>query len=379
MKPKVGTEAHRHWLISKLKEYLDADGKPTRDAFKESTPGIASRDFAAHGGWRGILHAAQADSGLLPTLPEGHYVRGVSTYLGDDGAPKGQWVKTDTAKESRENLWRRIAAELPDLIQSRAAPVKAPIVTTDDLLDVYPIGDSHFGLLDRDSGYNLADAERLLVEGFGELLARGPGGSKCLIVQLGDFFHSDDSTNRTRRSGNPLDVDGSYLEGRRAGVRAMGAIIRAALDRHSEVIVDNVKGNHDDDSAVWLSLALGLWFENEPRVKIIADDRIRRYHRHGGCLIGTTHGHTARAGDLGGIMAAEVPGDWGETKHRSWLCGHVHHSSKKELRGVTVETFRTLAGRSDYDKANGYMSARELTRITLHRERGEIARAAYRV
>ncbi len=73
-------------------------------------------------------------------------------------------------------------------------------------------------------------------------------------------------------------------------------------------------------------------------------------------------------------MACDRAEDWGQTKHRHWLCGHVHHSSVTEFPGVTVETFRTLAAADAYAAGHGYRAGRDMRAIVFHREHGEVER-----
>jgi hypothetical protein len=74
------------------------------------------------------------------------------------------------------------------------------------------------------------------------------------------------------------------------------------------------------------------------------------------------------------IMAADEPEKWGETKHRYWYVGHVHHQDVKEYRGGVVEYFRTLAARDAWHAGQGYRAGRDMRLIVHHREFGEIER-----
>ena len=73
-------------------------------------------------------------------------------------------------------------------------------------------------------------------------------------------------------------------------------------------------------------------------------------------------------------MAADRAKDWGETRHRFWYMGHVHHASMKEYPGVIVESFGTLASNDAYATAGGWRSRQSMCAPVLHREHGECAR-----
>ena len=140
------------------------------------------------------------------------------------------------------------------------------------------------------------------------------------------------------------------------------------------VTVDNRIGNHDSHTSLMLSLALGAYYRNEPRVSVPPTVRHRAYYERGSVLIGTTHGDRAKPDDLAAIMAAEQPAAWGRTKHRYWLTGHIHHQTRKEHRGCVVESFRTLAAADSWHSAQGYISGRDMHRIVYDVRHGEVSR-----
>ena len=195
-----------------------------------------------------------------------------------------------------------------------------------------------------------------------------------MIVNLGDFFHSDNMDNRTRRGGNSLDVDGRFAKVMRVGLRAMRTCVDAALKKHGNVIVYNCIGNHDDHTSLMLSLALAALYENEPRVEICTSPAKFYYHEFGKCLIGMTHGDTSKMPQLSEIMAADKPEEWGRTKHRYWYTGHLHKEQKMEMPGCTAERFRTLAPKDAWHQMMGYRSGRDMKCLVLHKEFGEVER-----
>ena len=73
-------------------------------------------------------------------------------------------------------------------------------------------------------------------------------------------------------------------------------------------------------------------------------------------------------------MATDRASDWGETRFRYWLTGHVHHMSGKEYPGCIVETFRTLAPRDAHAHAAGYRSDRDMQMLVHHKKHGRINR-----
>ena len=247
-----------------------------------------------------------------------------------------------------------------------------------DLLTVIPLGDPHFGLLTWHSevgeDFDLKIAEKLTFDAVDRLCALTPSSETAMLLNLGDFYHADNSNNRTPQNGNSLDVDGRFQLIAQVGLRAMARCIRRLLEKHSKVVVRNNRGNHDPHQAYMLSLALDALFANEPRVHVEMTPSSFYYYRFGKTLIGSTHGDGAKLPELPLIMASDAPADWAASTWRVWHCGHFHHDQLKDHPGCTVETHRTLAPNDAWHRHQGYRSGRDVKAIIYHREHGEVSR-----
>lgn len=311
-------------------------------------------------------------------MPPGHLVKGVSTYVGPDGKVKGQWIKTDAGREDREETLRRLLAELPAEVPARRKAVPAPPPGHDpDMLAIYPMGDPHIGMLawapESGEDFDLRICEDLMAGAISDLVLRGPRTARALLVNLGDLLHSDNA-QQTTTHGTRLDSDGRHAKVLDAGMRLITHTIDRLLEHHERVTVDSQIGNHDEYTAIMLAIGLRAYYRNEPRAEILVNPATRHYHEFGRNLIGTVHGDKTKADALPEIMAAEAAEAWGRTAHRVWLCGHVHHQSVKDYRGCRVETFRTLAARDAWHAGQGYVAPRDMQRLVLHREHGEVSR-----
>jgi hypothetical protein len=305
-------------------------------------------------------------------LPEGHIEAGRSTLISSDGTVLQQWVKTKVATPEAVT-WERLVKDFDGLIPA-ADPVPSPEGDrTDQILAVYPIGDPHLGLRNS-NGYDLESGARLLMAAVSDLVMRGPEAKDCLLINLGDYFHSDDPSNKTRRSGNPLDVDGDWFEILKVGRDVFIHMITVALLKHETVNVRILIGNHDDLSSLFLTLLVDAHFRHEPRVIVDTQGGAFQWFEWGQNLIGMTHGQACKTERLAGKMATAQREAWGRTIHRYWYVGHVHHTRKVERDGVVIESFRTLAEPDAWHEAGGYLSGRDLTRIVLHRFHGEVSR-----
>ena len=73
-------------------------------------------------------------------------------------------------------------------------------------------------------------------------------------------------------------------------------------------------------------------------------------------------------------MAQDRAEDWGETTHRAWWTGHIHHETAKDFIGVKVESFRILAPEDAWASGQGYRSISDQKAIILHSDHGEVSR-----
>lgn len=302
--------------------------------------------------------------------------RGTST-LYRDGKEVLKWVKQSRNDDRKvaEEIVKNLAESLPR-VKSTEPRSKT---FRQDAIAVYPMGDPHFGMFawgeESEADFDLKIAEASLCSAVDRLVDTVPACEEALIINLGDFFHADNSASRTQ-SGHILDTDTRWAKVLRVGIKAIRQCIESALSKHKHVSVINAIGNHDEHTAMFLSVALSNIYESEPRVTIIDNPTMKHYYRFGNNLFGVHHGHTIRMKDLPMQMAADRPKDWGETKHRFIFTGHIHHDSKIEesWSGVVVESFRTLAPKDSYHAGRGYKSARDMKSILFHKEFGEIER-----
>src|SRR3546814_14817310 len=83
--------------------------------------------------------------------------------------------------------------------------------------------------------FDLATAERLTFAAVDRISARTPSSHTALLLNLGDYFHADNGTNRTPRSGANLDVDGRFRQIAETGVRALIRCIERLLEKHQKI------------------------------------------------------------------------------------------------------------------------------------------------
>lgn len=311
-------------------------------------------------------------------VPVGYHVRGTSTMRNAKGEAILTWEKTARDQDAKIALMvERITTALDSI--DPLPPSRAPdIAWPEHLLSVYPIGDVHLGMyahaLETGQDFDVKIAGAMLREGIDQVISLSPPSETAIICPLGDFFHADNAENRTSRSGHALDVDTRWGNVFGIGIDLMIWAIRRALEKHRRVIVRIEIGNHDDLTSQALAHCLAHAFADDDRVEVSTSPCKFWYHRHGQCLIGTTHTDTVKADRLSGVMATDCREDWGATTHRKWYAGHRHKLEVIELPGCVVQTYRSPSPRDAYAHAAGYRSGRDLCVEVWHNERGLITR-----
>lgn len=317
------------------------------------------------------------DSGEPFEVPEGHVVRGESALLDAEGRVVQRWVKTAVQGASQglsEALLERFQA-----YQGAAPLIPAPETTDAELLVVYPLADLHIGMLawGKENGgadWDIEIATTTILRTVTHLVAQSRPSKRAVVLGLGDLTHTNDQTNATPAHKHRLDVDGRFPKIYAAIAKLMTTIIDLVAQKHDEVIVVNVPGNHDPDCSITLTVALSLFYSNTPRIQVYDKPGLTWYHRFGKVLLGATHGHTIRPAEMAMAMATDCPQDWGATVHRHMMFGHLHHTNVKDIGPVKVEGFTTPAARDAHAHTHGYRSPRSMSAITFHEEHGEIGR-----
>jgi hypothetical protein len=370
----------RDWATPRQIEFLDAIEKHGSERKAASKLGLSRGTV---GNAIASLKRRAARSGYSPdhdmqhVVPDGFMVKGVSTYYGDDGKPRGQWVKSavdnDRQAAIMQEAFAAMAQELP-----RVDPVAAPADTKADLCNVYTLTDCHLGALawhkEGGADWDVKIAERMLVAAFEQMVNSAPAAKTGLIAQLGDFLHSDGMLPVTPTNGHILDQDGRFSKIVGAALRVLRRIVDFALERHEQVVVLMAEGNHDLASSIWLRAMFKALYEKEPRVKVIESELPYYVHQHGETLVAFHHGHMKRNDALPIFFAAQFPKVWGATTKRYAHTGHRHHVEEKEHSGMTVIQHPTIAARDAYAARGGWLSERAAVAITYHSRFGQVAR-----
>jgi hypothetical protein len=356
------------WL--RTKEALDRNGGNQSKAAAEL--GISRTTLQSR------IYSARARK-IAPDGPplDGFRVKGTSVLYDKDGEVTASWIKTDATLPSLEEIGVQVRAALdgyepPAPLGSFTAPTDSELVT------VYPLADWHIGLLSwkKETGHNydLKIGQATIKGAMSRLIAGSPNAQQGVVLGLGDLMHADNYRNQTARSGNILDVDGRYPRTLQVATQLIIYTVDLALQKHSSVLLRILPGNHDDQSAIAVTLALSLFYQNNPRVTVDDDAGRFWWWSWGKCFLGATHGDQAKMRDLPLIMATRNPEAWGKSKYRHVYTGHIHKETSIDPGGVRVESFQTPVAPDSWTDGMGYSPTRSVSSITLHKSDGEIIR-----
>jgi hypothetical protein len=310
-------------------------------------------------------------------VPEGYVAKGVSTYYNAEGKPSGQWVKASLSHQALVDAMREAVDGFKDEILP-ASVIVAPQACEEHLCNLYTFTDYHLGMLawhkEGGSDWNISLAEKTIIAALSQMIDQSPKAHTAVINIQGDFLHTDGKTPVTPASKHVLDADSRFPKIRRSAIRVIRSLVAMSLQRHQEVHLIIAEGNHDEESAGWLSDLFSVHYEDEPRISV--SDAVLPFYvfEWGATMLGVHHGHKVKNESLPLLFAAQFPQEWGRTTRREIHCGHRHHRDEKEYNGAVVVQHPTLAARDAYAARGGWIADRAAWAITYHKRFGAVGR-----
>lgn len=330
------------------------------------------------------VKAKAANQGVSPEhdwvhqIPDGHLIKGVSTYYDKEGKPAGQWVKS-TADQQRQAEIQRAAIEamceeIPRL-QAIAAPIQA---LNANLCNCYVITDYHLSMLSHSeetgADWDLKIASKTLLAWFAQAVAQAPNAEVGVFAQLSDLLHADGLEPLTPASKHVLDVDTRFYKVVRTVIVLLRQIIDMLLSKHARLHLVMADANHDPVSQIWLREWLAVLYENEPRITVDRSPSPYNAYEFGKVALFFHHGHKRKVTNVSEVFAAQFREMFGRTKFAYAHTGHLHSMDVKENNLMIVEQHRTLAAPDAYAARGGWISGRDAQVITYHRNYGEVSR-----
>ena len=313
--------------------------------------------------------------------PDGYAIKGTSSLVDYRENPEGetilQWVKTDRDRERQLELMREAVAAMCDDIP-RLPAIKSPKMTNSNLLNLYVVTDYHFGMLswaeETGEDWDVSIAESLLIKWFEAAIASSPDSETGVLCNLGDFLHQDGMEALTPTGRNLLDADSRFAKIVRIIIRCLRTVIDMLLHKHKKLIIIMAEGNHDLASSVWLREMFAAMYEREGRVTVDTSPDPYYCIEHGQTSLFFHHGHKRKPASVDDVFVAKFREVFGRTKFSYAHMGHMHHVWQKETNLMIVEQHRTLAAKDAYASRGGWLSGREASCITYHKDYGQTGR-----
>ena len=285
---------------------------------------------------------------------------------------------------SPEEVLELFKEELWDLPVPKYPKITPPIASEGKkIMAEVCIPDLHLGLLswqeETGSKYDIKEARLVhstACEYFAQKLANRGDVSRIYMPVGHDFFNVNSSLNQTKH-GTPQDEDDRWQKTFLYGVNMM----IEAVDMFRQIApveLHIIPGNHDHERIFYAGEVLAAWYRECDDVIINNNPTMRKYIKHGKCLIGATHGSEEKASNLPLILAMETASmGWGDdAKYREMHLGHLHKSRIKayipldDHNGIRVRIMPTLCSRSAWATSKGYDSIREAKMLLWHKDHG---------
>lgn len=333
-------------------------------------------------------HAAskgnQPGRDLTHKTADGFNAKRISTAYTKNGEIALQWVIQEPEKISLMEKVKQISEGLMDDLTGFKQPVKAPPLIAEDYLAMYMIGDHHFGMLADgdtkldDANWDVKIATQVLINSIDRLTARSGHAHTGVLVNVGDFFHADSSKNETT-NGTRVDVDTRIGKTYKLAGRLFQLLIDKMLKTHQEVVVINVRGNHDGDMAVHLSSHLCLMYEKEKRVTVLENySKFIKYQWQNNLFV-LHHGDRIKHEQILQTVVKNLDQEWSQSKNRYCHLGHIHHNMKKEIGSMHFEHWGSLTAVDQWHSDSGYGAERSITVVTYHKLYGEDSRVKIKI
>jgi hypothetical protein len=161
--------------------------------------------------------------------------------------------------------------------------------------------------------------------------------------------------------------------------RLFQALIDKMLLTHKEVVVVNVRGNHDSDMACHLSSLLEILYDKEPRVNVLKNYSKLLTLQWNNNFFTFHHGDRIKHEQLLQQIVKHFDNEWSQSKNRYCHLGHIHHHMAKEIASCQFEHWGSLTSTDQWHSDSGYSAERSITAVTYHKQSGEDSRVKIKV
>ena len=321
---------------------------------------------------------------LIHQTEEGFDAKRISTAYKEDGTVALQWVIQEPQKRDMKAKIEAMMDGMTDDLKGFMKPTKEPKTVNSDYLAMYMIGDHHFGMLadsetkmDSDD-WDIKIATQILIDSTSSLSNRVGNAEVGVLLNVGDFFHAYSSFNTTTK-GTPVDVDSRISRTFKLAGMLFKVLISKMLETHKQVVVINVRGNHDHDMACHLSSCLELLYDQEPRVNVLPNySKFIHYQWHNNLFV-FHHGDRIKHEQILQAVIKNLDNEWSQSKNRYCHLGHIHHHTAREVGSMHFEHWGSLTATDQWHSDSGYGAERSMTAVVYHKNSGEDSRVKIKV
>lgn len=228
------------------------------------------------------------------------------------------------------------------------------------------VADLHYGLLAKENlseEYNMKIAEQRFDNIIDDVIYRKQNDDtieKVILLIGNDFLSADNVQGTTSRHFTQQDQETNWYEIIESATEMLVKEIDKLKYYFPEVIVMNVKGNHDEMSTFGIMQTLNAYYKNNEQIEINISCKFRQYIRYGTNLIGLSHNE--RVQDVSKIMAAETGIYFGECRYKLFLMGHLHKQQLLEDDyGVDIRRMPSVVGASAWTAQRGYTGTNKMS------------------
>lgn len=214
---------------------------------------------------------------------------------------------------------------------------------------IVALSDMHFGET------KLRDLQEKLIE-ITQTLQKGY--NKVVIMNAGDFFHSDDMFSSRTISGTVLETVDMVAAVNDAKA-FMDTVFRSALENANEVEYQYVAGNHSSFEYFFNEYLIVKY----PEAKIVQHNELSTAFMLDNVLIALAHGHKIKKNNLSQVISYEYRELWGKASEVHCFTGHYHQLESQTLNGVIVHQLGTPKKADTYERQNGWIASRKLIQL----------------
>ena len=209
-----------------------------------------------------------------------------------------------------------------------------------------------------------------------DLVSRIPAAEKAVLCELGDLLDANDHKGVTPASGNPTDtVRDNHFFNTMEALRLLKYATYRLLERHQEVELHLIRGNHDETAFFAVLLALKEHYRDNPRVKIFIptcpEEEEFRVVSWGSCAFFPHHGDKAKPEALKEVFTDQFSDEYAAAKaYRLIATGHLHNLQVKSLGSTEHRQFSTIHRPNRWARMQGYYNMGRLSVLTVHKTEG---------